>query len=128
MKLSPKALNDAKELKASIFNFIKSLEFKKWSVLISRKAISIDQDANGAKGGNDWGESDIDKKIIIINPHRGNLVLVVRTIIHELLHIVRQDASEETVRRWERTVFAVFSPLEITALLSIIFKKAVWNE
>lgn len=126
MKLSPKALNDAKELKALIFNFIRSSEFKKWSVIISRKAISLD--AESGRGGNDWGETDLDKKQIILNPHRGNLIILVKTIIHELLHAVRPDVSEQIIRRWERTVFAVFSPLEITALLAIIFKKAVWNE
>ncbi len=105
--------------KQSVLDFVTGDDIFNWKVVISRKALT--------EGVNHYAEVDFNRRCITINPHR-SVVDSVRSIVHEILHILHPNSREKTVLRWENEIFTDLSPLETTMIIQQVYGRAIWDE
>jgi len=108
-----------KKLKAEIFAFLGSDDFKEWTIVFSHKSLT--------ESSNHYAEVDLANKIITVNPLKPFSECIL-SVIHEILHILRPRSYEKTIRRWEHDIAGHMSPLETTSLIAAVFtSKVIWD-
>ena len=76
------------------------------------------KDREAEFGGVEWGEPDT----IILNPRRRSPIM--RTIIHELLHLLNDEMAECQVLKLEKELFEAMSDKQLDGL----FKKVMAHD
>ena len=92
---------------------------RKHSVLISRAAL---------QNPLYYGEAHFAEQRIVINPHRGNLMKVLETLVHEAIHLLWPDWTHHSVNRFEREVMGMLTSTERHWIFYRGMQEAVWKD